>query len=152
MASINQRHLCVWPREANCGIFKSDFPGFNQISLQSLRSLVVTRHPRAGHATQQLGQVAQVLGLLCPGSAVLAGVGWGKTPQGHSPADTQCPFNDTEIKWPGRSFPSLGSSCSSAARGTATAVQEFSKRSLCRINVERKGTSLDSKEKGVLCF
>lgn len=74
-----------------------------KFSLQSLRSLVVTRHRRAGHTTQELGQVAQVLGLLCPGSAVLAGVGWGKTPQGHSPADSQCPFNGTEIEGPGRS-------------------------------------------------
>lgn len=134
---------------------------FNQISqvlikfsLQSLRSLAVTRRPRAGHAAQELGQVVQVLGLLCPGSVVGWGQGcaWWGTPQGHSPADIQSPFNDTEIKWLGLNFPSLGSSCSFAARGIATAGQEFSKRSLCRINVEQRGTSLDSKEKEVLCF
>lgn len=71
-----------------------------KFSLQSLRSLAVTRHPRAGHAAQELDRLLKSSGSSVLGALCLAGVGWGKTPQGHSPAGTQGPFNDTEIKWP----------------------------------------------------
>lgn len=129
-----------------------------KFSLQSLRSLAATRRPEQATLHRSWARLFKSSGLLCPGSAVGWGQGcaWQRCGRGRlhkvTPADMQSPFNDTQFKRLGLGFPSLGSSCSFAARGIATAGQEFSKISLCRINVEQRGTSLDSKEKGVLCF